>query len=402
MSEPKISYVIPHLGRDEVLLWHLKELNNQSFRDFEIIVVIDTTREKSGSLAEEILIKNPGMNILVTHSGGTGPGPARNKGAMIAQSDIILIIGSDCIPHRDLVARHYWNHVSIKDLQICQGFTPWHPDVITDFYGFIDTGGLQAAWNNLKNEDGSWKRDISASFCLTTNYSIKRQLLLNEMFDDSFTGPAWDDVEFAYRVAKRSPRAIFDPLAINYHYHRYDLESFARRSMMEGYHRLTICKLHPEMAWNMLSPKELERAEDVDEFDLLSWARELDNVSGKGNEEEARGLIEKRFSRYMDCCRIVSLKGILKRIQDEHPAMQAIKYAHQPQAAIAVVSGVRSLDDEKYAFANHCAQWLLNDYSESAFAWYFLMEVEKVSGNNDIAEFARKRALSLDPKLRWS
>jgi hypothetical protein len=277
----------------------------------------------------------------------------------------------------------------------------YHPSVVTEFYNFIDASGLQAAWSNLKNEDGSWKRDISASFCLTTNYSIKRQLYLNEKMDESFSKVNWEDVEFAYRIAKRSPRAVFDPLVINYHYHRYDLESFAARSMAEGYNRLTICKLHPEMAWNMLSPPDLKQAEEVDEFEILSWAKELDGVTGKGNEEEAQELIKRRYARYMDCCRIFSLKGILKRIEDGHPAMQALKYVDKIESAIATVSGVRALDDGKYSFANHCAHWLLNDYPESAFSWYFHMEVEKASGNEDVAEFARKRALSLDPKLEW-
>jgi glycosyltransferase involved in cell wall biosynthesis len=400
MLNPKISYIIPHRGRDAILLWHLRELKHQSFKDFEIIISLDMTKREAGSLAEEILITYPGRNITVLYA-GNGPAATRNKGALISRSDILLFAGSDCVPHRDLIARHYWKHTSVKDVQTVQGVTPWHFDVVTEFYNFIDASGLQAAWNNLKNDDGSWKHDISPSFCLTTNYSIKRQLFLNERFNETFSGAAWEDVEFAYRVAKRSPRAVFDHLAINYHYHRYDLESFAYRSMMEGYHRPTICKLHPEMAWNMLNPKDLQQAEEIDEHELLMWARELDAVSGSGDQEGVEQLMQAKFTRYLECCKVFSLKGVLKRIKDEHPAMQAIKYATGPKEAIAIVSGVRSLDDEKYAFANHCAHWLLNDHDEDAFAWNFYAEVEETSGNTEVAEYARNKAVGLDPNLKW-
>ena len=399
---PAISIVIPHKGRDSILAWHLRELQNQSFDDFDVIVVLDMSRDDDdGAVAEQILVDNPGRRIAVKYSGGVGPGPSRNIGAQHAKSDVVLVLGSDCIPDRDLVARHYEQHAAGAD--IAQGYTPFHPDVVTPFYDFLDSSGLQAAWSNLQ-KDGVWATDISPAFCLTTNWSIKRQLLLNEPFAPELNGAAWDDIELGYRLSKYGDAisARMAPRAINYHYHRYDFDSFLQRCRMEGYHRIGICKLHPEMAWNMLNPFDIRAVKDINPDEIVKWAKELDSVNVFRDDEQARILKEIKYNRYAEACKVFSHLGVLDRIKDEHPAIQAIQHVHQPAQLIQILTGVAALESGNTGYASHTAEWFMTERDDDWSAYAFAGEVEVACGNIEEAIANFRKSLSINSGEKWA
>ena len=390
----KVSIVIPHKGRDSILLWHLRELEKQTYQDFELIVVIDDMCDSESYLANEL------PNSL--WSGGIGPGASRNLGAEQASGDIILILGSDCIPDKNLVARHVYEH-EFHGADIVQGYTLWHPDVITPFYDFIDASGLQAAWSNLKDKNGKWHREVSPSFCLTTNWSIKRQLLLSEPFDARLDPAAYDDIDLGYRLSKYNDaiKQVFSPDAVNYHYHRYDFDSFLQRSRMEGYNRLKLCKIHPEMGWNMVNPFELRVARRIEEQEIVSWAKELDSVSMDRDTEQVKELRKIKYERYAEACKTFSLKGVLDRIKDEHPAMQAIEHVHTNEQVIQILSGVNALEDGHIGYAAHCAQWYVSERSDDWAAYSFLGEVEIAAGNINEARNAFEKSLMINPGEEW-
>lgn len=402
MDKVRISVIIPHRGRDMLLLETLKSLEAQTFDDFDVIVVVDLPL---GDEFESVVNKIPvsiNLPVDIISSGGLGPATARNNGAKYSTADILLFIGSDCIAHEDLVGQHYLNHVYGAD--ITQGYTEWHRDVVSPVTRFIDGTGLQAAWANLKNGDGSWKRDISPAFCLTTNYGINRQLFLNEQFDKAFSGAAWEDVEFGYRLSKYADaiNVKFIPEALNWHYHRYTIDDFFQRCRMEGYHRLTICKKHPEMAWGMVNPNQLRVAKEANDGELISWAHELDSVNlTEQDKEEVRTLMSMKYQRYYEACTLFSLKGVIDRIQDEHPAMQALLHMHRQESVLQITSGMYALEMGNIAYAAHTAQWLIAERSDDWAAYSYLGEIELEMGNKEEALLAFRKSLSINPKAEW-
>jgi tetratricopeptide (TPR) repeat protein len=289
-----------------------------------------------------------------------------------------------------------------ESADIVQGYSPWHPDVVTPFYQFLDDSGLQAAWGNLTNDDGTFKREISPAFCLTTNYSIKRQLALNEPFNEVFSGASWEDVELGYRLAKynNALKAVFNFSAINHHHHRYDLDSFVERCRMEGYHRITICKIHPEMGWGLVNPFDLRAVEGADEYEILKFAKELDGVTNL-SEDESKDIQVRKYQRYAEVCKVFSLKGVLARIDDEHPAMEALKHVHGNAQTIQILSGVAALESGHFGFAKHCAEWYMAEREDDWSAHSFNGEVEMAIGNNEEAVASFRKALVLAPGAKW-
>jgi hypothetical protein len=301
-----------------------------------------------------------------------------------------------------MVGWHYMTHM--YGAKVVQGYTEWHRDIVSRATVLIDGSGMQAAWSNLKDGNGNWIREISPAFCLTTNYSINRQLFLNERFDETFSGAAWEDVEFGYRLSKYSDyiSTIFEPQAINYHYHRYSIDSFLDRCEMEGYHRLTISKKHPEMAWNLVNPNELRVVEDINKDEMRKWVHEFEGMSlGDEENEQVKQLVAMRFQRFYEACKVFSLKGVLRRIEDEHPAMQALKHVHLNQTVIEIISGIRALEHGNIGYALHTAQWFVAERNDDWSAYAYLGEMELAAGNHAEAFRAFDRSASINPGEEW-
>ena len=379
----QISYIIPSKGRVNLLKWHLGELNRQISNAFEVIVVFDEPE-----IPRNFTEGNYNYPLTVICSGGGGPAATRNAGAQIAQNDVLMFVGDDVIPDPGLILRHLWWH--ILGYEVAQGYTPWHPDVVSRFTDFIDVSGLQANWAALK-KDNKWISEISASFCLTTNYSISKRLFnLAGGFDERFTGAAWEDVEFGHRVGKFSINARFDSLAKNYHYHRYNLDSFVRRSYMEGTHRYVICERHPEMTSSLIKPSFLREAAALD----------LDFIIEKSKPFQYIDMKEVAYERFFEACRAASFKGAADSLakEDNRPMRYLLNVSDDsPEQCIEIVAGTAAIKRGNFSYARHCAEWLINDTRGRGMAFGFAGEVELAAGDKLNAIRMFDRALAANP-----
>ena len=309
-----IGYIIPHYGRDSLLLWHLRELNKQTFKNFEVIVVVDDGPEYDLKINPEDF----NFKLRVEFLGRKGgPAATRNYGASLTDAPVIMFAGSDCIPHENLIMVHQWRHSTSRH-KIVQGYTPWHPGCVTDVTKFIESAGLQANWNALKNnaddDNWTWVNESSPSFCLTTNYSIDHTLFNNMGgFDESFPGAAWEDIEFGIRMAKfDNLKMLFASNAINFHYHNYDVYSFLRRCRMEGRHRIRISRINPEMSFQMMSPDTLRASRDINESDIIKKA-----LTAVHEDDPDFSTVQTRIQIFVECCRLMSAKGIIDFVDSD-------------------------------------------------------------------------------------
>lgn len=85
----KISVIIPTYNEESVIKDCLNSLKNQTFKDFEIIVVDDGSTDKT----LEILSKEPKVKLL--RQKHIGPGLARNMGAENAKGEILVFVDAD-------------------------------------------------------------------------------------------------------------------------------------------------------------------------------------------------------------------------------------------------------------------------------------------------------------------
>jgi GT2 family glycosyltransferase len=386
-----ISVIVPSYNRPETLKMCLEYLNRQTYRDFDVIVVDD------GSSNPAVLSQDDyQFSLAYICQDNAGPGMARNHGARLAKSNVFLFIGDDCLCDRNLVFRHVYQHQRDGRRKAVQGYTMWHPDVSSEFQKYLDeVSGLQANWKALKEDDGSWKSRADG-FGLTTNWSIDRQYFENlGGFDKRLCRAAYDDIDLTYRAGRLGMPTIFDPGAINWHYHRYALDSYVRRQLVEGGERVIICLLHPEMTPSLINPEQLRAAQQIDLNEQLLWAKELDNVQG----DDVR---QAKYNRWGQVLHLASLKGTLKRI-DEYPikAMKAVPHLHTPESIHHVFAGVAALERGDVGYAYHCCEWLMQNSPQNWSSSAFCGEIYLATNDTERARESFKQAMILGAGEQW-
>ena len=93
MSCPEISVIVPVYNVERYLRQCMDSLVNQTYTDFEIILVNDGSTDSSGVLCEEWAKKDG--RIHVVHKKNEGLGFARNTGIEHAKGKYITFVDSD-------------------------------------------------------------------------------------------------------------------------------------------------------------------------------------------------------------------------------------------------------------------------------------------------------------------
>ena len=96
MSEPKISVVMPVYNSEKYLQESIESILNQTFTDFEFIIVDDQSTDSSWQIIQEYANKDSRI-VAVKNTGKKGCYPARNCGHKLAKGKYIAVMDSDDI-----------------------------------------------------------------------------------------------------------------------------------------------------------------------------------------------------------------------------------------------------------------------------------------------------------------
>jgi len=107
---PKVSVVIPTYNNAALLCETLEGVRRQTFKDFEIIVVDDGSKDNTGDV---VATYDPTIHYL--QQANQGPAAARNKGVSLAQGEFIAFCDHDDI----------WNERHLERLLGCFADHPW-------------------------------------------------------------------------------------------------------------------------------------------------------------------------------------------------------------------------------------------------------------------------------------
>jgi glycosyltransferase involved in cell wall biosynthesis len=245
--------VIPTCNRGELLSETLDRcLECAEGMEVEFIVIDDGSTDDTPRRLADLSLKVPNLHWRSIVK--SGPSMARNLGAAIARHDILLFMGDDIQPvDSDFFRTHGALHSTnpSNDIAIL-GKIIW-PNSNRGFVNFVMShiqghGGEQFGYADLvpyTNLD--WR------FFYTANVSIKRAIVEDwraESFDSDFKQAAWEDIEFAYRLKKKSGsfRIFYDPTSVAMHYHRYSAAGFIERQMSVGSMAQVFFGKHPDAA----------------------------------------------------------------------------------------------------------------------------------------------------------
>ena len=92
-----LSVVLTVYNVEKYIFECLKSIEQQSFKDFELIIVDDGSTDNSQSIYLDFCKKNSNWHVIYQEN--KGPGVARNRGFSIARGEFIIFLDSDDIFH---------------------------------------------------------------------------------------------------------------------------------------------------------------------------------------------------------------------------------------------------------------------------------------------------------------
>lgn len=178
---PKISVLVPVYNVEKTLDRCMESILNQTFKDFEIIMVDDGSTDSSGAICDKYAEKYDFISVI--HKNNEGLGPTRDAGVLAAKGEYVYHCDSDDWLKEDLLEKSY-NAITENDA-----------DVVIFGYDMYDKKDLSKLFGSVSIDSGVYigkdevrrlfvKHYHNAFIVLTAwNRLYKRSFLIdNELF----------------------------------------------------------------------------------------------------------------------------------------------------------------------------------------------------------------------------
>ena len=232
----QFSIIIPVYNRPQEIDELLESLCHQTFKDFEVVVVEDGSREKCDLVCDRYRDR-----LLVSYhfKPNSGPGPSRNYGAERSQGEYLIILDSDVI-----VPENYLAIVKEElDREPCDAFggpdrahpsfTPIQKAINYAMTSFFTTGGIRGG-----------KRKMDKFYPRSFNLGIKKSVY--EALGGFAPMRYGEDIDLSTRIFKNGYSCRLFPEAFVYHKRRVKFSSFFRQVKHSGEARVVLKNKYPD------------------------------------------------------------------------------------------------------------------------------------------------------------
>lgn len=229
------SVIVPVYNRPDEVGELLAALVEQTFADFEVIIVEDGSTVTCREVCREYEQR---LNLHYFAKDNSGPGQSRNYGAARAKGTYLLILDSDVV----LPAGYMQAIVDELNREPADAFggpdsahpsfTPIQKAISYSMTGFITTGGIRGGRKKLD-------RFYPRSF----NMGIRREVY--EHLGGFSKMRFGEDIDFSIRIIAAGYRCRLFPEAWVWHKRRTDLRKFFRQVYNSGIARINLYKLYP-------------------------------------------------------------------------------------------------------------------------------------------------------------
>jgi GT2 family glycosyltransferase len=236
----ELSVVIPTFNRLDSLREVIPALLRSDVRPDRFEIVVADSQSNDGTA--EYLAKISADHSNVRHLPGpyNGRAMARNAGVAASRAAVVLFTDADIIASPDLLARHLEHHHSGEAIAVVG--MEVQVDSLADYERKRADAALRVPLHGERSKRLTWL------YFLTGNASVRRADLDRVGgFDEAFTGYGHEDLELGYRLQRAGVAIVYEPRAVNYHWHPVPYEE--RKSKMELAGRSTVrfYRKHPDV-----------------------------------------------------------------------------------------------------------------------------------------------------------
>ena len=224
----KVSVIIPAYNAEETIGRCLESMTRQSFKNFEVIVVDDGSKDKTSEIVKGF------SKVRLLRQKNAGPAVARNNGAKAAKGEIIIFTDSDCVAN-----------------------SKWLEEMLKPFL-YKNVAGVQGTYKSKQKEiiarliqleiEQRYVKMMKQKFIdfIGTYSAAYRKSVFVEMngFDTSFPIASGEDTDFSFRVSRAGYKMVFNQKAIIFHTHPTSLWKYLKIKFFRAFWRTKVYKKH--------------------------------------------------------------------------------------------------------------------------------------------------------------
>lgn len=189
----KVSVILPTRNRGWILKHCLKHLLDQSFNDYDIIVIDDASDDNTSDLISKLQSASGGADSKLKYikSGQRiGCWAARNVGIRAATGEIILFVDSDVLVDKNFIKEHF------------------------EFHQKSDNIAVQGVVRHVSRPEKFGTKTLRIDgICFTglviQNCSIRKNLLMKIGLFDEYKFMGYMDVELGMRLKKAGVKVLY-------------------------------------------------------------------------------------------------------------------------------------------------------------------------------------------------
>ena len=201
MNSPKVTIIVATFNREKFFLETLLSIQNQTFLDWECLIIDDGSTDKTVEIITPLLEKEPRFKyFLRSEKYKKGTSGCRNQGLDLAKGDYIIFFDDDDIPHP-------------QNLEVCVSeltndsisFCRYIREVfVNDFhYDFDFSTEYSFFYIDLKDIERMLKNELQFNSCAVM---WKKACFDNERFNEKISYA--DEMELYSRILSKGIRGI--------------------------------------------------------------------------------------------------------------------------------------------------------------------------------------------------
>ena len=222
MNNSLISIIVPVYNVEKYLEKCVESIINQTYKNLQIILVDDGSKDNSGKICDEFKLKDDRIEVIHKTNGGLSD--ARNAGLKIAKGDYIGFVDSDDYVEKDM----FETFLSLIE--------KYNADIsIVSYYEFENGKFVEKDYTNelIKMNSLEGLKQILIDKKIP-NYSCNKLFKRNLFNDIKFpVGKKFEDIATTYRFFEKANLIIFKDVAKYYYIRREN--SITKRKTYDNY-----------------------------------------------------------------------------------------------------------------------------------------------------------------------
>lgn len=219
MHQDKISIILPVYNKEKYIINILQNIKDQSYKNFECIIVDDGSTDKSGMICEDAIKGD--QRFHTKHIKNQGVSHARNIGLQEASGAYITFIDADDRIDKNYLTNLYRAAIQTKaDITISSIVKYWdkyekYEKVYIPYRGICNFKDLIIDFAKVQKDTGVY------GFCW--GKLIRKEIIRNIFFDENYK--LSEDFEFYLRVYPSITTICFDDKSCYYYYQQTENSS---------------------------------------------------------------------------------------------------------------------------------------------------------------------------------